>query len=71
VRRIEVERAEKIQDGNLDAVTRFDDGDSMPRRPRARVSRADDGFAPREVVADSVASIRVVAESDDVGARGK
>jgi hypothetical protein len=71
VRRVEVERAEKIQDSNLDAVTRLDDGDSMSRCPGARVRRADDGFTPREVIADSVAAIRVVAKRDDVGARGK
>jgi hypothetical protein len=71
VRCIEVERAEKIQHCNLDAVARFDDGESLPGSPGACVRRTNDGLAPREVVADSVSAIRVVAERDHVGAGGK
>jgi hypothetical protein len=69
--RVEVERAEKVQHCNLDAVARFDDRESMTRCPSAGVRRTDDSFAPRKVVAYAFAAIRVVAERDHVGARGE
>jgi hypothetical protein len=69
--RVEVERAEEVQDCNLDAVARFDDRESMTRCPSSGVRRTDDRFAPCEIVADSFAAIRVVAERDHVGACGE
>ncbi len=66
--RVEVERAEKIEHRNVYTVARFDDCESMTRRPGAGVRRTNDGFAPREIVADSVAAIRVVTECDHIGA---
>ena len=71
MRCVEIERAEKVQHRNVDSVTRFDDGESVSGRPGARVRRTDDRFTSREVVPDSVAAIRVIAERDHVGPRGQ
>ena len=71
MRRIEVEQARKIQHRNLDAVARLDDGEAAARRPRAGIRRTDHASRSREVVADAVAAIRVVAERDHVGACGE
>jgi len=67
LRHVEVERAHQVHHGDLDAVARFPDCERVPRRPCARVGRPDDAVAAREVGADPVAAVRVVAERDHVG----
>jgi hypothetical protein len=47
----------------------LDDGESVARCPGACIRGTDHGFASREVVADSFAAIRVVAERDHICAR--
>ena len=68
-RRVEIERAEQVEHGDLDAVPRFDDGEAVARSPAAGVRRTDHRLALLEVAGDAAAAVRVVAERDHVGAR--
>jgi hypothetical protein len=69
--RVEEERPEEVEHRDFDAVARFDDGESSPERQRAGVRGANDALARREVAADSVAPVGVIAERDDIGAGGE
>jgi hypothetical protein len=71
LRRVEEERAEQVDDGDLYAVARLDDREPAPGRQRALVRRADYDLALREVVADAVAPERVIAERHDVRSRAE
>ena len=66
---VEEECAEHVEHRDLDAVARVDDGEAATRRQRAGVRRTDDTLALCEVVPDPVATVRVIAERDDVRAR--
>jgi hypothetical protein len=71
LRDVEEERAEQVHDRDRDAVPRLHDGEPVTGRPRAGVRRADHGLAAREILADPVAAVRVIAERDDVCAGGE
>jgi len=71
LRRVEEEVAEQAQHRHAHAVARLDDGEAAPRREDALVGGADHALARGEVVADAAAPVGVVAERDDVGARGE
>jgi hypothetical protein len=62
---------EKIDDGDPRSVAGGRDGQAAPRCMRGEIRRPDHAFGALEVGPDLAAAEDVIAERDDVGARGE